>query len=52
MVAIDPFRNSYVDADLVSLYYVTFIEPLVVLPTEALSFDSEQFRNNSKKKVI
>jgi hypothetical protein len=27
------FRNSYADTDLVSLYYVTFIEPLVVHPT-------------------
>jgi hypothetical protein len=48
----DHFRNSYVNTDLASLHYVTFIKPLVVLPTEALSFDSKQFMNNSMKKVI
>jgi hypothetical protein len=35
-----------------TLHYVTFIEPLVVLQTKALSFDSEEFLNNSINKVI
>jgi hypothetical protein len=37
---------------LASLHYVTFIEPLVVCPTEALSFDSDEFMNNAINKVI
>jgi hypothetical protein len=51
-VAIDPFCKSYVKTDLASLHYVTFIEPLVVFPMEAMSFDSRQFTNNSINKVI
>jgi hypothetical protein len=35
-----------------TLHYVTFIEPLAVLQTKALSFDSEEFLNNSINKVI
>jgi hypothetical protein len=38
--------------DLASLHYVTFIEPLVVSPSEALCFDSEQFMNTSINKLI
>jgi hypothetical protein len=37
--------------DLVTLHYVTFVEPFVVLPTEALAFDSEQFTSNYTNKV-
>jgi hypothetical protein len=37
---------------LASLHYVTFIELLAVFPMEALSFDSDQFTNNSMKKVV
>jgi hypothetical protein len=48
----DPFCKSYVENDLVSLHYVTFIEPLAIFPTEALSFDYKQFTNNSINKVI
>jgi hypothetical protein len=48
----DPFCNSYAGTDLTSLHYVTFIEPLAVLPMEVLSLDSEQFVNNSMNKVI
>jgi hypothetical protein len=51
-VAMDHFHKSYVVTDLTSLHYVTFIESLVVFPTDALSFDSEQFMTNSMKKVI
>jgi hypothetical protein len=51
-VSMDHFCNSYTDTDLTSLYSVIFIEPLAILPMEALSFDSEQFRNKSIKKVI
>jgi hypothetical protein len=48
----DPFYKSYVETDLAFLHYLIFIEPLAVLPTEALSFDSELFTNNSVKKVV
>jgi hypothetical protein len=51
-VTIDPFCNSYVGTDLVSLRYAIFIEPLAILPREALFFDSDHFTNNSTKKVI
>jgi hypothetical protein len=51
-VAMNPFRNSYADTNLASLHYVTFIEPLAILPTETFSFDSKQVINNSMKKVI
>jgi hypothetical protein len=37
---------------LASLHYVTFIELLAVFLMEALSFDSDQFTNNSMKKVV
>jgi hypothetical protein len=52
LVAMDPSCNSYADTNLASLHYVRFIEPLVVLPTEELSFDSKQFTNNLMEKVI
>jgi hypothetical protein len=39
----DHLYKSYVETDLVSLHYVTFVESLAVFPTEALSFNSEQF---------
>jgi hypothetical protein len=48
----DPFYKSCVETDLASLHYITFIEPLIVLSTETLSFDSEQFTNNPINKVI
>jgi hypothetical protein len=51
-MVIDPFYTSCVKTDLASLHYVTFIEPLAVFPTEAQSFDSEQFTNNSINKVV
>jgi hypothetical protein len=51
-MAMDLFCKSCVETDLASLHYVTFIEPLVVFPTEALSFNFEQFTNNSINKVI
>jgi hypothetical protein len=52
LVAMDSFCKTYVEIDLTSLQYVTFIEPLAVCPTEALSFDSNQFTNNINNKVI
>jgi hypothetical protein len=44
--------KTYVETDLASLYYVTFIAPLAVCPTEALSIDYDQFTNNTINKVI
>jgi hypothetical protein len=38
--------------DLATLYYVTFIKPFDMLPTETLSFDSEQFTDSYTKKVF
>jgi hypothetical protein len=38
--------------DLASLYYVKFIEPLIVSPSETLFLDSEQFMNTSINKLI
>jgi hypothetical protein len=43
--------KSCVKTNLASLHYATFIEPLTVRPIEALSFDSEQFANNSIKVI-
>jgi hypothetical protein len=45
-------RKTYVETDLASLYYVTFIAPLAVCPTEALSINYDQFTNNTINKVI
>jgi hypothetical protein len=50
-MAIDLFYKSCIKTDF-SLHHVTFIEPLTVFPTEAMSFDSEQFTNNSINKVV
>jgi hypothetical protein len=33
-------------------HYITFIEPLVIFPTEAMPFDFEKFTNNSINEVI
>jgi hypothetical protein len=44
------FYKSCTETDFATLHYVTFIKPLGVFPTEALSFDSEQFTNNSINK--
>jgi hypothetical protein len=52
LVAMNAFCKSYVDTDLASLHYVTFIKPFVVSPKEALSFDSKQFTNTSINKLI
>jgi hypothetical protein len=51
LVTMDLFDKSNAETNLASLHYVTFIEPLVIFPTEALSFNLEQFTNNSMKKV-
>jgi hypothetical protein len=48
----DHFCKSYAKTDFASLHYVTFIKPLVVFSTEALSFDSDEFTVNSMRKVI
>jgi hypothetical protein len=37
------FYKSYTVTDLTSLYYINFIDALVVSQSEALSFDSKQF---------
>jgi hypothetical protein len=52
LVAMEPSCKTYVKTDMVSLHYVTFIEPLAICLTEALSFDSDQFTKNSINKVI
>jgi hypothetical protein len=52
LVAMEPSCKTYVETDMVSLHYVTFIEPLAICLTEALSFDSDQFTKNSINKVI
>jgi hypothetical protein len=49
---VDPFYKLYAEIDLASLHYVTFIKLLVDMPTESLSFGSEQFMNNSINKLI
>jgi hypothetical protein len=41
LVKMDHFYKSNAETDLVTLYYVTFIEPLTIFPMEALSLDSE-----------
>jgi hypothetical protein len=51
-MAMDYFCKTCVKIDMDTLHYVTFIEPLVVIPTQALSFDSEQITNTSIDKVI
>jgi hypothetical protein len=51
-VAIDPFCKAYAEIDLTSLHYLTFIEPLVVMPMESLSFGSQRVMNNSINKLI
>jgi hypothetical protein len=38
-----PFCKTYVGAELASLHYTTFIEPLVVVPAEPLSIGSMSF---------
>jgi hypothetical protein len=48
----DSSCKTYVEIDLTSLHYVTFIGPHVICPTDALSFDSDQFANNTINKVI
>jgi hypothetical protein len=52
LVIMNTFCKSCVDTDLASLHYVTFIEPFVISPKEALSFSSEQFTNTSINKLI
>jgi hypothetical protein len=46
------FYKSDAKADLASLHYVTFIEPLAVFSIEPLSFTSLPFHNNSNKVVL
>jgi hypothetical protein len=52
LVAMDHFYKSFVETDLAFLHYVTFIEPLAIFSTEALSFHFDDFTVNSMKKVI
>jgi hypothetical protein len=52
LAAMDYFCKTCIETDLVTLNYVTFIEPFAVFPTQALSFDSEQIMNNSIDKLI
>jgi hypothetical protein len=52
LVAMDHFYKSNAETDLALLHYITFIESLAVFPMEVLSFDSDDFTNNSMKKVI
>jgi hypothetical protein len=48
----NPFYKAYAETNLASLHYITFVEPLTALSSEALSFDSEQFTKNFMKIVI
>jgi hypothetical protein len=48
----DSSYKIHVETDLASLHYVTFIELLAICPTNALSFESDQFTNNNINKVI
>jgi hypothetical protein len=48
----DRFYKANIKTDLAMLLYMAFIKPLTVSPTEVLSFDSQQFTNNSNNKVI
>jgi hypothetical protein len=48
----DPFYKSYAQNDLVSLHYVTFIEPHVIIPMESLSFGLDHFMNKSINELI
>jgi hypothetical protein len=52
LVPMDRFYKTNNETDLARLYYVAFIEPMTIFPTETLSFDSKQFTNNSMNKVI
>jgi hypothetical protein len=52
LVPMDCFCKTNNETDLATLHYMAFIEPLTVFPMEALSFDSEQFTNDSINKVI
>jgi hypothetical protein len=52
LVTMNHFCKTYAETDLTLLHYITFIKPLAICPTEALSFDSDQFMNNSINKVI
>jgi hypothetical protein len=51
-VAMDSSCKTYVETDLTSLHYVTFIEAFASYPTKVLSFDSSEFKNNVTNKVI
>jgi hypothetical protein len=51
-VAMDSSCKTYVETDLTSLHYVTFIEAFAICPTKVLSFDSNEFKNNIANKVI
>jgi hypothetical protein len=52
LIAMNTFFKSYVDTDLAWLHYTTFIEPIVISPNEAISFDSELFTNTFINKFI
>jgi uncharacterized membrane protein len=52
LIAMNTFFKSYVDTDLAWLHYATFIEPIVISPNEAISFDSELFMNTFINKFI
>jgi hypothetical protein len=48
----DFFYQSCVKMNLATLHYVTFIEPFDMLPTETLSFHSDQFMSNYTNKIF
>jgi hypothetical protein len=52
LVVMDSSFKTYVETELASLHYTTFIEPLAICQMEALYFNSDQFMNNSINKVI
>jgi hypothetical protein len=52
LVTMNTFCKLFVNIDLTSLHYVTFIKPFVISPIETLSFDSEEFTNTSINNLI
>jgi hypothetical protein len=46
------FYQSCAETNLATLNYVTFVEPFVMLPTEALSFNDAKFMSNYTNEVF
>jgi hypothetical protein len=46
------FYKIYIEADLASVHYVTFIEPLAIIPVEPLSFSTAPFYNTHNNDLL